>query len=506
MPGRWITKQQVEIYKMARKKDTQKVSAAKAGISERSGRHIDTGSRSDVQHQSRHWRTRSDPFEAVWDELAAMLGQQPSLEPITLLEYLQARYPGDYPDSTLRTLQRRVKQWRVTQGPSKEVMFRQIHPIGHQGLSDFTALKDVTITIQGQRFKHLLYHFRLAYSHWSTMRVVLGGESYTALAEGLTEALHRLGGSPQTHRTDSLSAAFKNVSKEARDDMTSRYETLCEYFSMQATRNNPGASHENGSIESSHGHLKRRIKQKLLLRGSYDFESVRDYQAFIDTVVSEHNRRHAKGIELERQALQPLPGGQPVDYSEYTAVVSSSAVMQVRCVTYSVDSRLCGETLRIRLYDDRLVCYWGTEHVATLTRVYPEQGKRRAKNIDYRHVIDSLVKKPGAFRYSVLKEDMLPNEVYREIWQRIDRAWPAKQACKLMVGLLHLAATHDCERALGERVLAELKAEQPLCLSKLQDTFRAQPVQVPEVQVSQHHLAAYDSLLTPSNTTGACHA
>lgn len=281
MPGQWITNKQVEIYMKSRKSgSTQEVSAAKAGISERSGREIDAGRRITPCSKPHHWRTRKDPLLDVWDdELVPLLKAQPSLQPITLLEYLQEKYNDKYPDSILRTLQRRIKKWQTLSGPEQEVMFRQEHIPGRLGLSDFTHLKDVVITIQGNPLDHLLYHFRLSYSHWSYMKVILGGESYTALAEGLQEALWRLGGSPLEHRTDSLSAAFKNISKEAQDDITSRYQSFCEYYSMKATRNNPGASHENGSIESPHGHLKRRVKQALLLRGSHDFASVSSYQS-----------------------------------------------------------------------------------------------------------------------------------------------------------------------------------------------------------------------------------
>ncbi|MEI8296233.1 MAG: IS21 family transposase, partial [Alphaproteobacteria bacterium] len=273
---------------------TQIVAAAKAGLSERSGRNIEQGKRKDPWSKGR-WRSCPDPFAKVWEsELKPMLEQVPTLTGITLLEHLQDQHPGDYPDCLLRTLQRRVKQWRALCGPQKEVMFRQVHELGRQGLSDFTKLKRVSITIKGRLFEHLLYHFRLSCSHWSFIKVIQGGESYTALAEGLQEALASLGGCPKEHRTDSLSAAFKNIDKKAQEDITTRYDDLCRNYGMTPTRNNRGQGHENGSVESPHGHLKRRIEQALLLRGSNDFESVQSYQAFIDAVVAKANRRNAK--------------------------------------------------------------------------------------------------------------------------------------------------------------------------------------------------------------------
>ena len=496
MPGNWINAKQVDIYMTSRKSNnTQVLSSAKAGLSERSGRAIEHGKREDPRHKVRHWRTRKDPLHNAWqNELAPMLKQSPSLQAITLLEYLQGQYPGQYSDKLLRTLQRRVKQWRALEGSDKEVIFRQTHEPARQGLSDFTLLKGVTITIAGAKLKHLLYHFRLAFSHWSYMKVVLGGESYTALAEGLSEALTRLGGSPLEHRTDSLSAAFKNLSRDAKKDMTQRYDALCQHYSMTATRNNLGVSHENGSVESPHGHLKRRIEQALLLRGSHDFASVSAYQTFIEGVVKQHNQRNAKEVNIERLSLQALPQHHSVDYTEVVARVSTSSTIEVRRVTYSAPSRLIGETLRIRLYHDRLSCYLGGTHVITLDRTY-SQGNVRACQIDYRHLIHSLVRKPQAFRYSRLRQDILPNDAYQEIWQYADNTLPPREACKFIVGLLYLAATEDCEQALAQAVLKAIKADKPLSLVQWQARFMTQTSRPKAPQVVQHDLACYNALL-----------
>ncbi len=475
---------------------TQEVCAAKAGISVRTGRDIERGKRTSIKDKERDWRTREDPLASVWDTLLApMLKAKPMLKAMTLLEFLQSTYPGEYEDTLLRTMQRRVKQWRALEGPNKEVMFRQQHEAGRLGLSDFTHLKKTTITIAGQVFKHLLYHFRLAFSHWSYMKVIEGGESYTALAEGLQEGLQRLGGAPLEHRTDSLSAAYKNLGKTGQHDMTSRYEALCRHYAMTGTRNNPGISHENGSIESPHGHLKRRIEQALLLRGSCDFESTAAYQSFIDQVVQQHNQRNATAIDIERQALQPLPEHPGVDYTEVSAVVTSSSTIDVRRATYTVPSRLQGETLRVRLYHDRLICYLGTVHVVTLKRVYAK-GNQRARQVDYRHVIHSLVKKPQAYRCSVLRDELLPSLGYKVIWCYVDQALDPRSACKYIVGLLHLAATQDCERALAEVVLEAIDHGRLPTLTQLQQQFRRQPTeQLPQVQVEQHALAHYNHLI-----------
>ena len=507
MPGKWIHPCQVELYMRARSQNfTQAVAAAKAGIAERSGRSIEQGKHCDPKGTCRA-RRRPDPLGAVWEsELCPLLEQQPALAPITLLEQLQDRYPGAYPDTMLRTLQRRVKQWRHLSGPEKEVVFRQTHVPGRQGLSDFTQLKGLTICIAGRPFSHLLYHFRLAYSHWSAMKVIQGGESYAALSEGLQDALQQLGGCPTEHRTDSLSAAFKNRSAKEQEDMTVRYDALCRHYGMIPTRNNRGKGHENGSIESPHGNLKRRIKQALLLRGNYQFDSVTDYQHFITRVVTQSNKRNAKLLETERPTLLSLPITKIDNYQECRAVVSSSSTITVRRVTYTVPSRLQGAVLNVHIYHDRLMCYVSGQHVVNMTRVIPEGGKR-GRQVNYRHLIHSLVKKPQAFRYSRLRDDLLPDAHYRSIWCAIDKSLPPQEACRMIVGLLYLAATQDCEKALGEVVLAKLNQGQSLSLKKLQAQFcRTQDKQYTAILVPQHTLAHYNQLIPTLYPQEVAHA
>lgn len=499
MPGKFITSQQVEIFMTARKSGyTQVISCAKAGISERSGRTIEKGKGSRKNDKAARRRTRNDPLSAIWEaELVPLLQQNPNLQPITLLEYIQQEHKDDegnciYGDQILRTLQRRVKHWKSTQGPTQEVMFRQHHEPGRLGLSDFTEFKGVTITIKGEILEHRFYHFRLAYSHWSFLKVIQGGESYTALAEGLQEALWLLGGAPGEHRTDSLSAAFKNIENDAIADMTLRYENFCRYYMMRPTRNNPGVKHENGSIESPHGHLKRRIQQSLLLRGSNEFVSVEAYDEFIKEVTQQHNRRNAKSISIERSVLQKLPTYKTQDYTEITARVSSASTIDVRRITYTVPSRLIGSSLRIRLYDNRLCCYLGSTLTITLTRVYATGKSKRGRKIDYRHVIHSLIKKPQAFRYSTMREDLLPNEDYQEIWRYVNEKLDAKTACKFIVGALYLAETEDCESSLATEILRDIRSKKLLAFSHYQMKFKTDNPKLPNIHVYQHNLKSYD--------------
>ena len=349
MSGKHITHLQENIYMKNRQVGNgQETSAAKAGMSVRSGRRIEKGQRQETKE--RHWRTRTDPLEAVWDsELVPLLEREPALTGITLWEHLDETYPGRYPEHCLRTLQRRIKHWQATQGPNKAVIFRQSVPAGHQGLSDFTH-PNTEITIAGESFSHLLYQFRLAYSGWRHVHIVQGGESYSALADGLQNALQQLGGVPKEHRTDSLSAAYVNAAQKQR--LTDTYQALCQHYGMRPTTNNPGGSHENGAIEAPHGCLKRRIEQAVKLRGSADFSNLRAYRDFIEHIVAKLNKRCRGRLAEEQQSLRLLPRHRFIDYTELTVKVTTSSTISVKRALYTVPSRLIGENVRAIL-DDR---------------------------------------------------------------------------------------------------------------------------------------------------------
>ncbi len=503
MPGKRINEQQVNLYMKTRNENkTQETSSAVAGISVRSGRRIDKRQLQVGKRPMRHWRTRDDPFTEVWDsELVGKLKNAPNLSATTLLEMLQERDPERYPDSKKRTLQRRVQLWKAKYGKEQDVVFLQEHPPGLQGLSDFTQLKSEAITLGNKPLKHLIYHFRLAFSGWCYAMAVLGGESFTALATGLQEALWRLGGSPKEHRTDSLSAAFKNLDQDEKKDITSRYADLCQNYGMKATRNNRGRGHENDSVESPHGHLKWRIEQALLLRGSRDFDTLSDYQTFLNTVTDGINRRHQDRIKVERASLGALPCHRSADYTECIAAVSSTGTIEVKRVLYTVPSRLVGSRLRIHLYDDHLKGYLGSSAVLELPRNHHPKGRERARQIDYRHLIGNLAKKPQAFRCSMLRDDLLPNDNYRKLWRIADERMEPRAACKWMVGILALAARADCEKTLGEYLMKRAEPDDLPGVCTLEKRFEGKAQPHPSVDVEQHALDDYEALLSSS---GAC--
>jgi hypothetical protein len=310
-----------------------------------------------------------------------------------------------------------MRGWRALAGPEQDVIFRQEHEPGRLGLSDFTDTSALGITIAGVALPHRLYHFRLAFSGFEHAHVVLGGESFVALAEGLQNALWTLGGVPEQHRSDSLSAAFRNLDADAKEDLTLRYEAFCAHYGMTPTRNNPGVAHENGSIESSHGHLKKALEDALLLRGGRDFEDLNAYRRFVDEVVGRRNANNRKRIELERSRLTPLPKRRTADYEEKVVTVTSSGGFILRRVFYTAPSRLIGHRLRMHLYDDRLDCFLGSTPMMTLRRGQPVSDRKGGHVVDYRHVIHALRKKPMALPNLVYRDQLFPRQAYRKAFE-----------------------------------------------------------------------------------------
>jgi hypothetical protein len=393
-----------------------------------------------------------------------------------------------------RTLERRIRQWRALHGPEREVIFRQTHEPGRLGLSDFTDMADVGVTVAGQPLAHRLYHFRLAFSGFEHAHVVLGGESFVALAAGLQDGLWALGGAPREHRSDSLSAAFRNLSPEVEEDWTARYAGLCAHYGMAASRNNRGVAHENGTIESAHGHLKRAIEDALLLRGSRDFATFAEYRRFVDELVGRRNARNRRRIDAERAVLRPLPPRRAEDGEEAMVTVTSSGGFMLRRVFYTVPSRLIGHRLRVRLHDDRLEVFLGGTHLMTLPRGRGYGDRRRAHVVDYRHVIHALRAKPMALPGLVYRDQLFPRDAYRRLYDAAMAALPEKAACRLVVGALALAHERGCEADLAAAIAERLDAGVMPDLVELRARFAPRSGALPQVTVALTPLSAYDAL------------
>jgi len=483
---------------------SQQLAADAVGISVRSAQRIDRGElqpEGQQQRRGRHWRTRADPLAEVWDSvLVPMLNKAPELEPQTLLLHLEQLFPGQEWFRRRRTLQRRVEQWKALHGPGRDVMFLQHHQPGVLGISDFTLLKGMPITIAGAVLEHRLFHFRLPYSGWCHVEVIHGGESFVALAEALQNALALCGGVPAEHRTDSLSACFRNRDGSYAGVYTSRYSELCAHLGVIATRNNRGVAHENGAIEGPHRHWKHRLEQQLLQRGSRDFQTEAEYRQLVARVTASFNSRYevAGRLEIERLHLQPLPVERFADYDPLTIRVRSTSTIEVRSVTYSVPSRLIGQQLTVHLRHDRLDLFLRSQFIETLPRLHGQKGQKALRRIDFRHVIDSLRRKPRALLRAQLQNDLLPTDSWRQLWRALLAALPPDEAAKVMVDALHVAARTD-DLAAVERYLRRQLRKGEISLSSLRDHYGLRPPRglaaLPQLDIPEHTLSSYDELL-----------
>ena len=478
----------------SRRKHPPAVAGAKAGFSPATAYRFEKDPRLPSQKKSRRERRRPDPLADVWDsEVVPLLKDAPGLRPIAIFEELCRRHP-DLSAGTRRTLERRIRGWRAVNGRDREVIFRQEHPPGRMALSDFTEVADLGVTIAGQNLDCRLYHFRLPFSGFEHAHVVLGGESFVALAEGLQNALWALGGAPFEHRSDSLSAAFCNLDADARADLTSRYDALCRHYHMEPTRNNRSIAHENGAIESPHGHLKNAIRDALLMRGTIDFEDLVAYRSFIDEIIGRKNARNLKRIDAERAVLQPLPDTRTADYEEELVYVTSSGGFVLRKVFYTVPSRLIRHRPRARLYDDRVELIVGGTRVLTLVRGRPGRDGKHGHVVDYHHVIHALRRKPMALLNLVYRDQLWPREAYRHMFDYLCERLSARAACKLMVELLSLAHDRACEAELATILADDLDAHRLPDLNELRTRFVPDLASLPQVSVQLTPLKLYEAL------------
>lgn len=495
MSGRHVTDHQMRLYMKLRQTHTTQLAAAMASISSATAYRIDGDPRLPSQKKLLRERRRPDPLARIFEtDVMALLKAAPGIRPVAIFEEIVRRYP-DIGHGIRRTLERRIRAWRAIHGEEQDVIFRQVHEPGRMGLSDFTDVAEFGITIAGITLEHRLYHFRLAYSGFGHAHVVLGGESFIALAEGLQNALWFLGGVPREHRTDSLSAAFRNLDKTARDDLTQRYDELCRHYGMTPTRNNLGVAHENGAIEGSHGHLKRAVEDALLMRGSADFDELDSYRRFIDEIVSRRNARHAKLIDAERRVLASLPIHRTADYEDVAVRVTSSGGFTLRKVFYTVPSRLIGHRIRVRLYDDHLDVFVGGTHIATMPRGRALPGGKHNQVVDYRHVIHALRRKPMALLNLVYRDQLFPRDAYRQTFEALINQQSERQACRVMVELLAMAHDRNCERELADELKANLEAGQLPDMTVLRRRFSPDPESLPNVVVHLASLNVYEALV-----------
>jgi len=487
-----VTDRQVRmLMKLINEEETLAAAAAKAGMDEKTARRWrDCGmfpSESKVEHT---WRTRLDPFEDVWEEVRARLAVNPGFEAKTLFEDLQCRYPERFSDGQIRSLQRRIKAWRALEGPQKEVFFPQVHDPGKLCESDFTRMGKLEITIQGQFFDHLVYHFVLSYSNWETGMICFS-ESFESLSEGLQSALWQLGGVPKAHRTDRLSTAVHKA--DSPEEFTQRYRALLKHYDIDTEATNAESPNENGDVEQRHHRFKKALDQALLLRGNRDFASREEYAAFLKKLFAQLNAGRRERFKDELEVLRPLPARRLEACKRLKVKVGPSSTVRLLHNVYSVDSRLIGETVEVRLYMEHLEIWYAQRLVDKLPRIRGEEKHR----IEYRHIIDWLLRKPGAFENYRYREDLFPSHRFRMAYDAL------KKNAKAYLALLNLAAKQGEARVDDAvRVLLE-KGDVPDAQSVERLLGSSEKVSAPtEVEIAEVDLEIYDSLLSQEAACG----
>ena len=485
-----ITDTQVKLLRQKRMEGLkQETAAAVAGMSVRSARKWERGPLPSEAGQVRTWRTRPDAFVDVWESDVVPLLEADTkgiLEAPTILEELQARYPGCYSGKELRTLQRRLREWRAVSGPEQEVFFPQEHSPGREAVVDFTHAAKLGVTIAGELLAHLLFAFKLSFSGWCWFMVAFG-ETYEALVEGLQGALWELRGVPEVLRHDNLSAATHELKRSGGRSLTSRFRDVLDHYGLKSTRINAGEAHENGVAEKGNDLIKKAVAQALVLRGSRDFSSLSTYQEFLDEVAGRLNRSILGKLEQERSALRGLPSSPVPPYTTYTAKVRRWSTVRIGRRVYSLPSRLIGREVTLRQHANHLEVYYRDRLVETMPRL---RGEKEAR-IDYRHVIWSLVRKPGAFARYRYREELFPTLVFRRTYDAL-RRFRGERADVEYVRILHLAASTleaDVEAALS----ALLESGERFDYAGVKALASPEPIRVPRLSLPEPDLAVYDA-------------
>lgn len=482
------TNMQVKLLMKMLKKHTKEAAAAKAGMDVKTARkYIKSGQLPSEQAKTHNWKTHADVFSEDWPMLEKMLVNAPGLQAKTLMEYLLRLRPEHYHPKQLRTLQRRIRDWRALYGEEQAIIFNQAIQPGKQSQSDFTCMNSLSITINGQYFKHLLFHFMLPFSHWESI-YVCQSERFDHLVKGFEKAVWELGYVAKDHRTDNLTAATQAMGSGR--EFTQRWQQFMAHYGITPTTNNVGVSHENGSVEKSHDTLKTAIDQALMIRGYRDFPSEKHYIAWLEELVKGRNAYRLDRLAIETKQLSELPNKRWHAPEILQARVSSASIIQLLGHPYSVPSRLIHYTLKAYIYPDEIHLYYGKKAIQKMPRAY----NGGSTGINYRHLIDGLVRKPGAFANYRYQEAFFPQLCFRQAYDTLRRRRPAS-ADKCYLYILQLCKIQsEQEVAMALSLLLEAN-ELPTAsaIKELVDTYHHERRQV---HVDPPNLSNYDTLLT----------
>lgn len=472
------------------------LAAIKAGMDRKTAaKYLKSGKFPSEMKQERNWRTRDDPFDEDWPKIAQRLKEAPELEAKALFEALLSEEPDRYEPGQVRTFQRRVKQWRATEGPDKEVFFAQVHRPGEAMQTDFTSANALQITIRGEPFEHMLCQSTLPYSNWQ-WATRCRSESLLALKRQMQEVAFKLGRVTKYHQTDNTTAATHDVPSHKRK-FNKDYEGWVKYLGMEPRTIAVCKKEQNGDIEAQNGALKRRLKQHLLLRGSRDFDSEDAYEQWVQQVCDQANQLRTKKVAEELAVMRVVKVRRLLEYTEEKKTVSCWSTIRIKHNSYSVPSRLIDEEVRVRVYESRLEVWYGGDCQLTMERLLG----RNKHCIDYRHIIWWLVKKPGAFERYRYREELFPTLTFRRAYDALTDALDNWDADVDYLRILLLAAStmeSDVEVAL------ELLLEQRMVprFDRVQEVVSPSSPEVPDMPVYEVDLGEYDALLDVEEVGG----
>ena len=490
-------KEQIGILMKKSQTNCKTIAAAKAGMSPKTARKYFKSPQLNVSSKEpRNYRTRDDHFNEDWPAIEELLKFAPGLQAKTILAWLIDRNPAKYQDKHLRSLQRRFKVWKALKGEAKKVIFPQVLYPGRQSQSDCTWMNELNITIKGEPFEHLLFHFMLPYSCWETVSICFS-ESLESLTSGYEDAVWKLGAVVQEHRTDNLSAATHKLgSTRVFND---NWEGFLSHYGVKPSRNNPGESQENGSVEKSHDLLKNAIDQQLMLRGSRDFCSEQEYKDFLEKVLTTRNCGRELKLAEEYKYMKALPERKWNAPKIISARVSPSSTVTVLKGVYSVPSRLISLLLHAYIYTHEVVLYYGNKEVQKMSRLPKEGGA----HINYRHIVGHLLRKPGAFTHYQYHESLFPRTIFRQAYDLLLQDNIRSGAKKYLEILNYAAITNEHDVAMALELLIEDK--QAIAIGSIKDLINGTKEKLPEVTINQPNLAQYDQLISLEDAHGYMH-
>ena len=496
--GYRMTCHEHQVKKAFDMKDTSTaIKAMKTGMCENTVRkYMGIGKLPSELKKVRTWKTRENPFDEIWDYIVEIYltpggGESYSGFEIpradTIFEDLCETFPGRFKEGQLRSLQRKIKQWRALEGPNKEIFFTQQHHPGERCQSDFSCMNELKVTIGGQPFKHMIYHFVLTYSNWEAANICFS-ENLESLYDGFQRALWKLGAVPKSHQSDQLSAAVNNHSPQK--DFTDRYKALLSHYKIEGKKIQVRCPNENGDVEQSHYRIKDKIHQKLLLRGSKEFSSLDAYQKFVEKVISKRNKGRKEKLEEELAVMSRLPERKLDAFTRSKARVSTGSTVRINHNTYSVPSRLIGENIEVHLHAFYLEIWFAQRLIEIIPRLKSHNGH----HIQYRHVIHWLVRKPGAFENYRYREDLYPSSVFRMTLDLLENEFP-KTGHKEYLKILVLAS--DISEEKVEDILRVLnRSDEPISFDLVKAHLESleENILPCDVDISAVELQSYDGL------------